>query len=323
MAGVAPMTVSRVLNQPEMVAPETKNAIEKAIKELHYVPNRIGQGLRNKQTMVIALVVSDISNPFGIQQVLGVNQAALNKGFSVVFVHTNASAEVEMSQLLKLVERRVDGIVLSPVLNTPDATDFIKRQGLPVVVLDYPMPQNDVDIVRCDSVEIGKTLTDHLISLGHTNIAMLSGPKEIVTAKERAEGYEIAMKSAGLSPSVFYGEYSADSGFQMAQKALASDSKPTAFVTANNFIALGAARGVTDMGLEIPLDISITTCDSVGEDIVFDPFFTALNQPVNKIASIATEMLIERINGEFQGPGREVILESSFVEHHSTGQLKS
>ena len=316
-AAVAPMTVSRVINQPEAVAPETRDRVEAAIRELRYIPNRLGQGLRNKQTMTIALVVSDISNPFAISQVLGVSKAARAHGYDVIFAHTNSSPQEELAQLRNLIERRVDGIVLSPVLNTPDATRFVQQQGLPIVVLDYPMPDNDVDIVRCDGLAAAHELTELLLEKGHRRIAMLSGPQEIVTAAERASGYSEAMSAACLAPDVRQGPFTLAGGYDMAREALGVKPRPTALVTANNFIALGAARAASDMGISIPEELSIVTFDGVTKDLVVDPFFTGVVQPVKELSSLATDMLLERVTGVYDGPGREVVLPTRLDVHTS------
>lgn len=316
-AGVAPMTVSRVINDPQAVAPDTRERVEAAIARLRYVPNRVGQGLRNGQTKVIALVVSDISNPFAVKQILGVSDAARVGGYNVVFAHTRGSVDEELAQLRSLAERRVDGVVLSPVRNTPDAVAFAQAHRLPIVVVDYPMPDNDVDVVRCDSVGTASELTEMLLRGGHTRIAMISGPEAVVTARERAEGYRQAMARAGLDSAVQYGEFSPSSGREMARRVLTAAERPTALVTANNFIAIGAARAAAELGLEIPDQLSIVTFDNIGADIAHEPFFTGAVQPVEEIGSIATRMLLERITGSFEGPGREVVLDTALDEHVS------
>ncbi len=315
------MTVSRVINQPDSVAPDTRRRVEESILALRYVPNRLSQSLRHKRTMVIALVVSDISNPFAIKQILGVGNYARSHGYNVIFTHTSASPIEEMSQLRSLVERRVDGVVLSPVRNTPDATEFLQSQGLPVVVLDYPMPENDVDTVRCDSISAARELTEQLLSLGHERITMLSGPENIVTARERAVGYSQAMLAARLVPEVHFGSFTSESGYRVASELLATPDAPTAFLTANNLIALGAARAAAALNVPVPGALSISTFDGLGTDLVLDPFFTGAMQPVEELASLATSMLMERVLGTYTGTGREVVLPTEIRVHSSTGAV--
>ncbi|WP_309615312.1 LacI family DNA-binding transcriptional regulator [Salinibacterium sp.] len=317
-ARVAPMTVSRVLNNPDSVSDATRVRVETAIDELSYIPNMIGQALRNKLTGAIGLVVSDITNPFAIQQITGVSSAARDRGFSVVFAQTEASPDEELRQLRSMIERRVDGIILSPVFNTPDSVDFVTSAKGTVVVLGYPMPDNDVDVVRCDSRAAASEATEHLLALGHRRISMLSGPPEIVTARERSEGYKNAMRRAGLVPDVRYGAFTVASGFEMATKILASESRPTALVTASNFIALGAAQAAQRAGVSIPADLSITTFDNSRTDVVLDPFFTGVIQPVTNMATAATTLLIDRIEHRLVGPGREIVMPTTFEVHGST-----
>ncbi len=319
-AQVAPMTVSRVINQPEIVSEATRERVEKAIRELNYVPNRLGLGLRSRRTMAIALVVSDISNPYATEQILGVSDAAKAGGYNLIFAHTDSSSEEELIQLRHLIERRVDGIILSPVLNTPSAVNFVQDQGVPIVVLDYPMPENDVDVVRSDSISAAYQLTERLIHLGHTRISMLSGTKEAVTARERAEGYRRAMDESGLDPDVHFGDFTIAGGRALAAEVLELPDAPTALVTASNFIGLGAARQARDMGFRIPEDLSIVTFDAGDAELAVDPFFTGMNQPVREVAAEATSMLLDRVLDRYTGVGREVVKRMRLDVHSSDAE---
>ena len=317
-ASVAPMTVSRVLNNPDSVSPETRERVEDAIAELRYVPNRVGQGLRNKNTMVIGLVVSDISNPFAIEQIRGVSEAGRRHDYTVLFGHTEASDEEERRQLRMLLERRVDGIILSPVHNGADAVNFVQEQGCPIVVLDYPMPDNDVDVVRCDTRVAARQQTEYLLGLGHTRMAMISGSQGIITARERADGFLDAMQAAGVGAPVRFGSFSPESGYEIAHELLGSTDPPSAIVTANNFIALGVAKAAAELGVSIPGALSIVTFDNAQSELVLDPFFTGIVQPVREMANRATELLLDRIQGRYDGPGRTELLEPAFEIHNST-----
>ncbi len=317
-AGVAPMTVSRVLNQPDAVAEPTRSRVRAAIDELHYVPNKLGQGLLRRRTQMIALVVNDITNPFAIQQVRGVTAGARAEGFTVVFAHSDGSSQEEMRELRALIERRVDGIILAPVRSAPDAVEFVQGTGTPIAVLDYRMPDNEVDTVRCDTRSAAAELTRELLDLGHTRIAMLSGPRDIVTAFDRATGYESAMAERGYPAQTFWGEYEVSSGDEMAAAVLSGHDRPTALVTAGNYIALGAARAAQNLGLRIPDDLSLVTFDTAQSDIVLDPFFTGAMQPIDRMAETATRLLFDRILDGYDGAPRDRVLDVDFVHHRST-----
>lgn len=313
------MTVSRVLNSPDSVSPKTRARVQAVIAELNYVPNMIGQTLRTNRTMVIALVVAEISNPFAIQQIRSVGDAARRDGYTVLFAHTEASAENELTQLRALVQRRVDGIVLAPVTNRPDSVDFVQGQGLPISVIGYPMPENDVDVVRCDTGTASRQLTEYLIALGHERLAMLSGPRDIVTAQERTDGFVAALRGAGISAVALHNApYTVEGGYRMGLSVLGSHDRPTAIVTANNFIAIGAAKAARELGMRVPEDVSIVTFDNARSDSVLDPFFTGIIQPAAEMAELATGMLLDRLAGDYDGAGREVILPTRFEVHDST-----
>lgn len=318
-AGVAPMTVSRVLNQPDAVAEPTRSRVRAAIDELHYVPNRLGQGLLRRRTMMLALVVNDITNPFAIQQIRGVTAAARAEGFTVVFAHSDASPDEEMRELRALIERRVDGIILAPVRSTPDAVDFVQATRTPIAVMDYRMPENDVDTVRCDTESAASELTRSLIEFGHQRITMLAGPQDIVTASDRAAGYEAEMVRARLPAEIVWGKYEVASGFEMATAALSAPQRPTALVTAGNYIALGAARAARGLGLRIPEDVSIVTFDSSLDDAAIEPFFTGAVQPIARMAETATRLLFDRVLDEYTGPGRDRVFDVEFTRHLSAG----
>ncbi|OYN99659.1 LacI family transcriptional regulator [Enemella evansiae] len=317
-AAVAPITVSRVLNEPSLVSGATRERVEAAIRELKYVPNMVGQGLRRRRTMTLALIVSDITNPFAIQQITAVSDAARGAGYTVIFGHTQGDPAEELRQLRSMIERRVDGIILSPVRNGPAPVEFVQQSGREIVVLGYRMPANDVDAVRCDTRAAATELTQYLIGLGHRRIVMLSGPEEIVTATERADGYADAMAAAGLPAEVHYGAFSTASGYDLAGAVFRSATEPTALVTANNFLALGAARRARESGLTVPDELSIVTFDNARTEVVHDPFFTGIVQPIDAMARRATELLLERLDGRHDGPGRDVVFPTVLDVHGSS-----
>lgn len=317
-ASVAPMTVSRVLNDPDSVAVRTRLQVEQAIHDLKYVPNMIGQGLRRQRTMTLALIVSDITNPFAIHEITAVTDAAREAGYTMIFGHTQADSDEELRQLRSMIERRVDGIILSPVRNGPEPVEFVQQSGCEIVVLGYRMPGSDVDAVRCDSRSAADELTAHLIRLGHRRIVMLSGTREVVTATDRADGYADAMNAAGLEVRTLFGAFTVASGYDMAGVVLDGGTLPTALVTANNFIAIGAARRALELGIAIPDELSIVTFDNAPTEIVHDPFFTGIVQPVDAMARQATALLLDRIDQRYAGSGRDIVLPTVLDVHASS-----
>ena len=248
-AGVSAMTVSRVINNSGYVSATTRQRVERAIAELGYVPNALARQLRSKRTKTLALIVSDITNPFFTTIARGVEDVAAPRGFSVMYCNTDESAAKEAQYLRVLIERQVDGVLFVPTRGTTASFRTLRAHRMPVVVLDRRVTDRRVDSVRCDSEAGAHALTRHLISLGHRRIAVLTGRRTISTSVDRVAGCRRALEETGLELDdalVRYGGYNfgllnqAD-GYQMAREVLASASPPpTAIFAANNFIAFGA-----------------------------------------------------------------------------------
>ena len=173
-AGVAPVTVSRVINNSGYVSPKTRAKVEKAIEELHYSPNRLARGLRSKETNSIGLIVTDITNPFWTTVARGVEDTAQAHDFSVILCNTDEDPEKQDRYIRVLLQKQVDGFVLVPAQSDTAPVELMQDNDVPVVVMDRKIPM-DIDTVRCDSEGGAYALTEHLLSQGHTHIALLGG----------------------------------------------------------------------------------------------------------------------------------------------------
>src|SRR5512143_811050 len=150
-AGVSKMTVSRVVNNSGYISQETRERVEQAIAELGYVPNALARSLRFKQTKTLALVLTDITNPFFTTIARGVEDAASEQGFSVIFCNTDESESKEAVYLNVVLQKQVDGLLWVPACSLDDSVTFLPERKVPVVVLDRRVSNTKVDIVRCDS----------------------------------------------------------------------------------------------------------------------------------------------------------------------------
>ncbi len=310
-AGVAPITVSRVINNSGYVSPETRARVEAAIEELQYVPNSLARSLRFKRTHTLALVLTDITNPFWTTVARGVEDVASSQGFNVILCNTDESEGKQDEYLKVLLQKRVDGFLLVPASSTPEPIHLIQSQRIPVVVLDRRVPDVQVDVVRGDSEGGGYEITRLLLSMGHRRIAMLSGPKSVSTAADRVAGYRRALAEAGV-PSDFemayYGEYTQESGYRLAKLALSASPPPTALFAANNFIAIGALQALREAGLRVPDDVSLVSFDDIPPAFVIEPFLTVVCQPAYEMGQAATQLLLSRLSGEAPEEPQEIVL---------------
>ena len=324
-AGVAPITVSRVVNNDGYVSDETRARVEAAIAELGYVPNRLARGLRSKRTDTLALVLTDITNPFWTTVARGVEDAAESAGFNVILCNTDESEDKQAAYLRILLQKQVDGFILAPARSTAAPVALIQQQGAPVVVVDRQVPA-EVDIVRCDSEGGAYQLTHHLLALGHRRIAILSGSEAVSTATDRIAGYKRALADMNLPVNeayIFQREFTLAAGDAMARQALALSPRPTALFAVNNFIAIGAFKVLQEMGLRVPEDISLVTFDDLPPTLRLGPFLTVAAQPAYEMGRRATELLLQRLAGDAPEPYQHVVLPTTLIVRQSSGLPKS
>jgi LacI family transcriptional regulator len=322
LAGVSTMTVSRVVNSSGYTSTETRARVERAIAELGYVPNALARHLRSNRTRTIALVISDISNPFFTTIARGVEDVAAAHDFAVMFCNTDESESEEMAYLQMLIQRQIDGVLLVPSSNSGASLRLLRSHRVPVVVLDRRVSSPQVDQVRSDSEAGAYQLVRHLIELGHRHIAALSGGRAISTSVDRVAGYQRALAEAGIEVDnrlVLYGGYGVNGGYRMALQVLKVSPRPTALFAANNFIAFGAIRVLREMGMRVPDDMSVVTFDDLPEEWLIEPFLTVVDQPAYDIGRQAAELLLERLAGTAPSKRRSIILPLELIIRRSSG----
>ncbi len=319
-AGVSAITVSRVVNNSGYVGQETRERVEAAIAELGYVPNTLARSLRSRSTNALALILTDITNPFWTTVGRGVEDTANEAGFTVILGNTDESEIKQEKYLRTVVKQQVDGVLLVPASRSADPILFIQEHNTPVVVLDRRVDCDAVDVVRVDSEEGAYQLVRLLLEQGHRRIAALSGPVGISTSEDRIAGYRRALAEAGLSPDdeiVITGGYSQQSGYEMTHRALKMDPRPTALFTGNNFIGLGALRALREAELRVPEDISLVSFDDQLPDFSVQPFLTVVAQPAYEIGRRATELLLSRLSGAAPAAYQEIVLQTELIIRES------
>jgi len=326
LAGVSPITVSRVVNNSDYVSESTRARVEAAIDELKYVPNMLGPSLRFKQTMTLALVLTDITNPFWTTVARGVEDVAQANGYGIILCNTDESQSKQDQYLDMLLRRRIDGIVLVPAHSAPEPVGMIQKQGIPVVVLDRQIPGIQVDIVRADSENGAYQLTDHLLSMGHRRIAVLAGPETVSTAVDRVMGYRRALTAHGLpeeAAAIYWGAFTVESGREMALQALSDHQQLTAFFATNNFIAIGAMQAMREMGLTVPDDIALVTLDDIPAVFTIEPFLTVARQPAREMGRKAAQILLDRLSGQLDGEYQHIVLPTQLIIRASSGSQRT
>jgi LacI family transcriptional regulator len=324
-ANVSAMTVSRVINQPARVAPATRERVEQAIRELGFVPNALARGLLRGRTHTIAVLVSDISNPFFTQIVRGAEDVAQRNGYTVILANSDESPEKERQYIHTLLSRQIDGLLVAPAGNASrPLLELLSRHKKPFVLIDRVVDGVPADVVVGDNIGGARTLTEHLISLGHRQIALINGSSEVSTARERRRGYLEALRVHGIEPRpelIVEGNFKREGGVRAARQLLAlpPDQRPTAIFADNNFHAVGAIEVLRGAGLSVPHDIALVCFDDTELVSAIQPFLTAVSQPARTFGTIGMQFLLERLDGgETQAP-RKVVLPPELTVRISCG----
>ena len=229
-AGVSAMTVSRVVNGRGGVDLETRRRVEEAIQALDYVPNRIARGLISQKTQTIGLIVPDVVNPFFAPVVRGAESAARKAGYRVLLCNSEGDLRLEREYIEDLVAHRVEGLMLAPASDRSRSSILsLLRGGFPLVLIDRALPDADCDLIVSDNANGARRLIEHLIGIGHREIAHVTDAEDTSTGRERLRGYRDALDAAGIpfqSELVVRTTVDRIGGYRAAQEILARDPLP-------------------------------------------------------------------------------------------------
>ncbi|MEV7859422.1 LacI family DNA-binding transcriptional regulator [Streptomyces hirsutus] len=325
-AGVSVATVSHVLNGTRPVLPHTRQAVLDAVEELGYTPNTLARSLVTARTRSIGLAVSAISNPYFTEILQGVEAAALEYGYSLLIADPHDDPEHERKVVQLLHERRVEGMIVAPSSQPRGLLAYLGRHRVPAVFLDRVVEGSGeggppLDQVCAENTEPTARLVAHLAGLGHRRIALVAGRPGFSTTAERITGYRHGLAGAGLpfdARLLVHGD-SESAGAERATGALLSlGAPPTALVTGNNAMTIGALRALRARGLSVPGDIALCCFDDFAWADLFSPRLTAIAQPSRDIGARAVRVLLDRLAAPDR-PARTERLSCAFVHRTSCG----
>ncbi|MEU3713852.1 LacI family DNA-binding transcriptional regulator [Streptomyces catenulae] len=319
-AGVSVATVSHVLNDTRRVREATRAAVLRAIDDLGYTPNTLARSLVTARTRSIGLAVSAISNPYFTEILRGVEASALEAGYGLLLAdpHDDPGHERKVVQLLH--ERRVDGMIVAPSAEPSEMVGYLTRRAVPTVFLDR-LVGDAHDQVCADNTAPMRQLVEHLADRGHTRIGLIAGLPGLSTTTERVAGYRAALRSRALpyDPGLLAGGNSEAAGAESAtHQVLSADRPPTALVTANNAMTIGALRALGDRGLRVPEEVALACFDDFSWADLFTPRLTAVAQPGREIGAAAVRLLLDRLAEPDRAP-RTLRLPCTLVHRSSCG----
>ncbi|MBV9846508.1 MAG: LacI family DNA-binding transcriptional regulator [Kutzneria sp.] len=297
LAGVSTATVSRALNGKPTVAPDLVARVLAAAAELGYRPNGLARSLRRQVTAVVALVISDVENPFFTAIARGVEDTAQAAGYSVMLCNADEDAVKERQYVDAAVQERVAGVIISPT-GTPATAAALLDSGTPVVAVDRPLAGARCDTVLVDSRLAATQATEHLIAQGYQRIGCVTGPAGVPTADDRLAGYHDGIAAAGRRVSqrlVRRCEYKAAGAERAGESLLGEREPPDAILVGNSVMAVGVLKALARGALRPGRDVGIVSFDDAPWATLVDPPLTVVAQPAYEIGTLAADMLLARI----------------------------
>ncbi|MFC0611406.1 LacI family DNA-binding transcriptional regulator [Scopulibacillus daqui] len=320
LANVSTATVSRVLSQPEKVSKDTREKVMKVIKEFNYQPHMVARQFRTKETKTILVVVPDITDAFFSEVLRGIEHMAVRNGYQVILGDAENDPKREKEYTNLLLQRQADGMVLLTARMDQQDLENISNHFPMVLACEY-IDGLDVPTVSIDNISSARKATEHLIHLGHTKIAHITGPMNVVLSRDRLKGYQQAMLSHDITINPAYiqeSEVSFESSYDQMMKLLALETPPTAVFVFNDEMAIGAIKAVKDSGLNVPKDVAVVGFDNLKMSSIYEPNITTIHQPKYEIGSKAMELLLKLINGETLQKKR-FVLNDKLVVRESSG----
>lgn len=329
-AGVAPMTVSRAINENGYVSSEARERILQAVKELDYHPNGLARSLKRRRTQVVGILLPDIGHPFSAELGKHLEETFLARGYTSFISTSQRSVEREQAALNAFFDHRVDGIVVA-TLETRAGNDALLRlvnRGVPTVVVGRTLHHDNVDQVNADHWKGGHEMVSHLVALGHRRIAFIGATVPMSTSVARFQGYVDGLREHDcvLSPDWIIGPEDLESpafatqeeGYEGMRKLTGLSDRPTAVFARNDAVAMGALSAARDLGLSIPGDIAIAGFDNLPISAYTSPPLTTVNQPTAVLGHRAAEYVLDRIEGRAGSERRDLRLDCEVVVREST-----
>jgi len=319
---VSTSTVSRALRDAHDVSKETKNAVLALSDELNYQPNKFALSLQQKQTHTIGVIVPNLDYVLATM-VKGIDEVALEAGYTVMVCQSNESFGREIVNTRRLSDSLVDGFIVSVSSETKvfDHLKKIQQKNMPMVVFDRLTPDLVAPCVELDNMDGGFQATEHLIEQGYRRIAILAGPKNLGISNDRMEGYLKALKKYKIKSDpdlIIHCDFNQEYAYLATQELLSMKKRPDAIFTISDRMAIGAMLAIKEKGLKMPSDIGLVGFNNEPVTSLVSPAISSVDQPAFELGKIAAKLFIEMMhNNEDMSQVKEVLKPKLFIRESS------
>lgn len=319
LAGVSPMTVSRVINGEQNVRPGTREKVQAAVAELNYVPNQAARHLAGSEPIRIGMLYVDPGAGYLSEFLIGLLNKATLRHVQLVVQRCEAARVGDEKAAAEMIANGIDGLILPPPFcDSQPLFQLVTDTDTPAVVVSSGTPPEGVCAVGIDDYQAAYEMTRHLMSLGHHRLGYIIGDPSQSSSARRLAGFHAAMADAGLNIEqeevVAQGMFTYRSGLDAAEALLAQERRPTAIFASNDDMAAGVLSVAHDRRIDVPRDLSVAGFDDTTVARMVWPKLTTIHQPMWELAEAATALLVEG------GPTQHVRLPHRLVERQSTAR---
>ncbi|MBA5851438.1 LacI family DNA-binding transcriptional regulator [Clostridium sp. cel8] len=318
-AGVSIATVSRVLNDVDVVNEETKKKVVEAIAKLGYRPNIIARSLKTQRTKTIGIIIPDISNQFYPEIVRGAEDVANIYDYNIMLCNTDMDSEKEMEYLRVMKEKMVDGILYMSASLKTTILDLIKQLQLPMVLVETANDADDISSVTIDNKKAAYDGVKYLIDKGNKKIAYIGINQDNANGSAlRYSGYKQALEENNLTLNkdmTYFGGLKAKDGYKGMNTILDKENIDAVFCGSDE-LAMGAINALRDRNIRVPEDVDVVGFGNIYSSSIFYPKITTVAQPMYDMGSVGMRMLIKNINKESTGT-KKYVLQHNLIERDS------
>jgi len=319
--GVHHTTVSLALRNSESIKKETREKVWQKARELGYRPNRLAQGFRNRRSNTIGILVPNIQHHFFAKFISEVSEKANQAGLSVMVFQSNEKVDNEKKNVDALIDNRVAGVIASISKETKKGEHFeaFNHVGIPIVFFDRVPNRGHISKVIVDNFQGAFDAVSFMIKSGRKRIAFITGSSHINVYHDRLEGYKRALIESGMSfqsELLVIGDFFMEDGINGAKQLMALSEKPDAILAVGDDVGIGAIKYLKSAGFRVPEDVAVIGFDNDPMGIAIDPELSTVEQPVEQMAEVSLQMLLENINSK-EIKFRKEVLPASILKRKS------
>jgi DNA-binding LacI/PurR family transcriptional regulator len=323
LANVSVSTVSRTLSGIVNVDLKMANRVWKVVNDSGYMPNKQARALASGRSKIFGIIISNLNNPFFPELIQGFEDVAVERGYEILVGSTHYDKDCMVQCIRRMIERNVDGVAIMTSGIDDLSIDQLKKRDIPLVFVDTKVNHERASVLQCDYGHGIRQGVQHLAILGHRNIAFVSGPSELNSAKLRLTAFSRSLVECGIhnkSAWIIPGNHTFEGGIVAMKRLFAIGDLPTAIMCSNDMTAIGVLHALLQQGLRVPADMSILGFDDIDPARTTIPPLTTIEMPRIELARAAIDALGGHSHGiQWAKDRQNATIRTTLVVRKSTG----